>query len=374
MKYTLSLRSADFFKRKALLCLFLPPLFTQSSLHANNENHNTLLECQITDPFYQKNSTTQHALDFISSGVGCFALTLIDSVGIVSSLMKSGHFNEEELSNQEKYKKPLAVKSALLSLCLCKVLTKNHGSYSFTELGKQLANHIGLVTMSFDGYGQLMANGVQIASGKTLDLDKYSNRSTVALSSVQFREKKVDPIMIETIKELQVKGTICDLGCGSGELLLKICKDTSLLGLGLDLSEDAVEIAKNKTVGFPNISIEKGDATDLQGVWEDVQILVQTFMTHNIFPDEKFIESLRAYRRNFPNLKHFLVVDIVAPEEDFATYMPAYDYIHGLLGVETRQYDRFTSLFTKAGYTISKTIAIDMPNTYFWILSPIDSE
>lgn len=387
IKYTVSLKSVNFFKRKVLPSLFLPSLFVQSPLnasssqiplHENNITQNftenyTFLEDPTTGPSCQKNSNSQHALDFISSGIGCFALALIDSVGIVSSLMRDGYFNEEELSNQEKYKKPLAVKSALLSLCLCKVLTKNHGFYSFTELGNQLAKHIGLVTMSFDGYGQLMAKGVPIASGEVHDPDKYSNRSAIALSSIQFREK-VDPIMIGTIKELQLKGTICDLGCGSGELLLKICRDTSLPGLGLDLSEDVVEIAKNKTANFPSISIEKGDATDLQGAWEDVQVLIQTFMTHNIFPDEKFIDSLSAYRRNFPNLKYFLVVDIVAPEDNFASYMPAYDYIHGLLGVETRQYDRFTSLFTKAGYTISKTIAIDMPNTYFWILRPIDPQ
>jgi hypothetical protein len=317
-----------------------------------------------------KNSETQLAFDFVSAGVGCFALTLIESVGIVSSLIDNEFFDEEELSNRKKYKKPAAIKAALLSLCVCKVLSKSKGQYFFTALGKQLAKHIGLVTMIYDGYGKLMATGVSIALGKVSRPEKYINFASIALSSIQFGEEKVDPIVSEVVKKIKMKGTICDLGCGTAYRLLKLCQETSLPGLGLDADEAVVKIAKSKTEKYPCINIEKADVANLEGIWEDVQILMQSFMTHDIFPDVKLVESLRSYRKNFPNLQYFLIIDIVAPEDNFDSHMPAYDYVHGLIGIETRRYDRFTSLFEKAGYEIFNEVPIDLPNTYLWVLRP----
>lgn len=326
----------------------------------------SLLEQSI----FPTKDSAQCALDFVSTGIGCFALTLIESAGIVSSLIEHGYFDEKQLLNQKEFKNLPAIKSALLALCLSKVLVKNNKRYYFTELGNQLAGHIGLVTMVFNGYAKLMANGIPISQGKVKKPEKYLNGSAIALSSIQFGEK-VDPIVAETIKRLRLKGTICDLGCGSANRLLNLCKMTSLPGLGLDSNNEAIRIAKERTTNYPAISIEKADGANLEGVWEDVQILMQSFMTHDIFPDEKFISSLNGYLKNFPNLKYFLVIDIVAPEDNLASHMPAYDYVHGLLGIETRQHDRFTSLFIKSGYKISQEIAIDMPNTYLWVLQPI---
>ena len=311
----------------------------------------------------------QGALDFISAGVGCFALTLIHSVGIVTSLLKRGYFSEDELKNYKKFKNLLAIRAALLSLCLCNILTKKEEKYFLTHLGTQLVDHIGLVTMVFDGYGKLMANGVPIAFNKIKKPEKYLKGSAIALSSIQFGEK-IDPVMTEVIKKLRLKGTICDVGCGSADRLLRLCKETSLPGLGLDSCQEAVAIARKAAKVHQNINIEYGNALNLEGIWEDVQLLMQCFMTHDIFPDDQFIESLSSYRKNFPNLKYFLIIDIVAPEDSFASHMPAYDYVHGLLGIETRKHERFTSLFLKAGYKIVEEVSIDMPNTYLWVLKP----
>jgi len=314
-------------------------------------------------------SSAQGALDFVSTGVGCFALTLVHSVGIVTSLVKNGCFCEGELKNRKKFKNSAAIKAALLALCLCNVLIKREEKYFLTQLGIQLVNHIGLVTMVFNGYGELMAKSVPIAFDKVQQPEKYLNGAAIALSSIQFGEK-VDPVVVDIIKKLKLKGTICDIGCGSADRLLRLCKATSLPGLGLDSSHEAVAIAKKAAEKHQNIHIEHANAAKLESVWEDVQLIMQCFMTHDIFPDEQFIKSLSAYHNNFPNLKYFLVIDIIAPADSFESHMPAYDYVHGLLGIETRQYDRFTSLFLRAGYKIAKEVLIDMPNTYLWVLKP----
>ena len=130
----------------------------------------------------------QGALNFVSIGVGCFALTLVQSVGIVTSLVESGYFSEDELKNKKKFKNLPAIRAALLSLCLCNVLVKKGAKYFLTPLGIQLADHIGLVTMVFDGYGELMAKGVPIAFDKVKKPEKYLKGAAIALSSLQVGE------------------------------------------------------------------------------------------------------------------------------------------------------------------------------------------
>lgn len=311
----------------------------------------------------------QGALNFISTGVGCFALTLVHRVGIVNSLLENGHFNEEELEDREKFKNLTAIKGALLSLCVCHVLARKGNKYFLTHLGMQLIDHIGLVTILFDGYSEMLAKGVSIAFNQIRQPEKYINGSTVALSSIQFGEK-IDPLVAEVVKELGIEGTLCDIGCGSANRLLKLCQATSLPGLGLESNYEAIAIARRAVEKHPHLHIEYGNAIKLWGVWEEVQLLMQCFMTHDIFPDDQFVESLSSYRKNFPKLEYFLVVDIVAPEDSLKSHMPGYDYVHGLLGIETRKYERFTSLFLQAGYKIIREISAEMPNTYLWVLRP----
>lgn len=317
-----------------------------------------------------KIAPVKKALEFVSAGVGCFALTLVHSVGIITSLIENGYFSEGELNNSRKFKNLLAIKSALLSLCLCHILTKKDSTYFLTPLGKQLANHIGLVRMAFNGYGELMAKGIPVAFNEIQRREKYQNGAAIALASIQFGEK-ADPVIMDVIKKLRLTGTICDIGCGSADRLLKICQETSLPGLGLDASRKALAIARRATQKHKNIRIEYANAVKLEGVWEDVQLIMQCFMTHNIIPNEQFIKSLSSYRKNFPNLKYFLILDIVAPEDSFESHMPGYDYTLGLLGIETRKYGQFNMLFVKSGYKIVKKITIDMPNTYLWVLMPV---
>lgn len=315
-----------------------------------------------------QNNTREKALAFVSAGVGCFAFTLLQSVGIITSFQENGFFDEKELI-KKRFKNLTAVRAALLSLCLCKAIIKRNSSYFLTDLGIQLVNHVGLITMVFDGYGELMAKGVSIAFDEIQNPGKYLKGGSIAVSSIQFSEE-LDPIIVDVIKKLKIKGTICDVGCGSANHLLKLHNATSLPGLGLDSSLEAVKIAKKATKKYPAIKIELANALNLEKVWDDVELLMQSFMTHDLFPDNHFVNSLKAYHKNFPNLKYFLIVDIVAPEDSLVSHMPAFDYVHGLLGIETRKHERFTSLFSKAGYKIVKEISVDMPNTYLWVLKP----
>lgn len=312
----------------------------------------------------------EQVMGFISAGIGCHAFTVIDALGILSKLLENGFFPEKDLLNTEQYPNTPAIKSALLSLCCCNILEKKGKNYFLSELGQQLSEQTGLIKMLFDGYGELFAQGIPLALEKNTSPEKYMNGASIAEASIQFGEHTVDPLVTYIISKMKLTGTICDLGCGTADRLLKVCNATSLPGLGLDINSEAIRLAKELTQNNPLIQVEKADVSNLDGVWEDVQLAMQSFMTHDIYPDQNCIDMLRSYKSNFPCMKYLLIIDITAPEDDLSSFMPGYDYVHGLQSIETRQHKRTVELFKKAGYVVFEEISIDMPNTYLWILRP----
>lgn len=303
--------------------------------------------------------------DFVSAGIACHAFALVDRIGILDVFKTKGFFDLKELGH---YKNPPAIKAALNSLKVADILEREHSRYFLTKLGQQLVKERGLITMLFDGYSPLMANQLDIAEGKVPEPSKYINGSSVALSSIQFGEE-VDSLIIETVKGLKPKRTICDLGCGTADRLVKVCGATGLPGLGLDDHAGTLRLASLMTKNYPQISVEKGDVSHLKGVWEDVEILMQSFMLHDIDPEVEAVQMLKSYKDHFPHFKYLIVVDIVAIEDNSQEHMPGFDYVHGLQSIEPRKYQETLSLFHKAGYKIKKEVQIGMPNTYLWVLA-----
>ena len=69
------------------------------------------------------------------------------------------------------------------------------------------------------------------------------------------------PWVIENMKKLGVK-KVADLGCGSADVLISLCEeDKNLMGVGVDISNDALKEAKKRInkKGFDNrISFSSG--------------------------------------------------------------------------------------------------------------------
>jgi hypothetical protein len=299
---------------------------------------------------HSRETLTAH--DFVSIGIACNAFTLIDRKGILDQLLTQGSYDSKAASP--------AIKAALLSLRLANALIQENSKFYLTNLGHQLAQARGLITMLFEGYGRLMAQQKDNLASPS----KYINGAAIALASIQFGKEHIDPLVVETIHNLKPRRTICDLGCGTADRLVKVCQTLQVPGLGLDNHPEALKLFKN----HPLISIEQADVSHLKGVWEDVEILMQSFMAHDIAVDDDCIAMLKSYTQHFPNFKYLIIVDIVAPEDDSSSHMPGFDYIHGLQGIETRKYNHMISLFEKAGYQIVQEHHTGMPNTYLWLL------
>jgi len=310
------------------------------------------------------------ALNFVAAGIGCNAFTLLDRTKIIDKLITKQKINRNSI-NKKHYKNPAAIIMALVTLEKLNVLKRQGNYFLLTLFGNRLVHYRGLITMLFEGYGDLLSHQIKIQNGALTHIQRLINGESIALSSIQFGEEKIDPLVLSRIKKYKIKNTICDLGCGTGEKLIKIVKSSKLKALGIEYNNKAIKVAKSKVKRIKNITIVKGDITKLEKVWYDVELLTQFFVMHDFTPTKKCLKILNSLLKVFPNVQYFFYVDIVSPSQTKDSIMPGFDYVHRLQGIVPRTYEETIKMFNVSKFQLIEEIPIKtMPNTFFWILAP----
>ena len=312
------------------------------------------------------NTKTLGPIDYLSIGVGCHCLMAIYSAGLFDALVEGRKISHSKLSI---YGKETVLRAALITLEKSGVVSCKEGEFTITDLGKEIAKYIGLFTVFFDGYAGLIAQECSAATGGAVDSATVFRGSQISKASVAISQKMIDPLLIQEILDLGVRGTICDLGCGYASMLSTICQNTGNPGLGFDQEATVIAETKNRLEGT-DITVEVGDIFHLEGVWEDVVMLMQCHVLHDVTPNERCASVLNSYLKNFPNLKCFFYIDTVAPSTTKNEILPGFDYVHGLLNIPTRNYEETMEMFRTSAYQIMKEIPLEIPNTFIWILVP----
>ncbi|MFX0037633.1 MAG: class I SAM-dependent methyltransferase [Candidatus Hermodarchaeota archaeon] len=109
--------------------------------------------------------------------------------------------------------------------------------------------------------------------------------------------------VVSTIKKLNPTGTLVDVGCGSGNLIIQISKRFSNLDLiGVDLSEEIIKTAikrVEKNGVIEKIKFEIGSVEKLPFLDDSIDFIVSTLSLHHWSdPLTSFKEIYRVLRRN----------------------------------------------------------------------------
>ena len=316
----------------------------------------------------EKDDLEAASFQFLSYSIAAHALCLIFDSGILNILLTKDNFKEESIKN---FNNPSLIKTALFTLMGANIVSWDNKCFYITKFGRSVAKKIGFITLPLTGYRKLLSKQAELLenpnSFKLSDIDFAS----IALSSIDFGSENLDPVLIEVFKQIKPKGTICDLGCGTGEKLVRICQTTNSPGLGIELSNSVIKESKKFTKKIPQIEIIKGNILSLNGIWEDVTVSMISFVLHDIKTKKECAEILHSYQNHFPRMQYLLVIDIVSPSETLTSIMPGFDYVHGLQGLTPRNYEETIETFKKAKYEILEELEIkNMPNTFIWILEP----
>lgn len=314
----------------------------------------------------KQRSFQKESLQFIGHGIGCNCLIYLYEAGLLNQLNCNNLLNEQEI---QQHPQSIPILSALRTLIYCKAVEKENGAFKLTSLGNELCSQIGLLRVLFDGYGNLMSHHKELAAGEIEDPKKLLRGPSISNAAVQLAASAFDSLILEEFKHLKFSGTICDLGCGLGRMLLKICELTNNPGLGFDNESKVVEQAQKMLQNTP-VSVERGNITQLNGVWEDVVILLQCHVFHD-FESKTCVKIMNSFLGNFPNLKYFYFLDTVAASSDSIEMLPGFDYVHGLLGISPRTYEETLKMFDSSKYNVVKEVKVArLPNTFLWVLTP----
>ncbi|NGX56359.1 MAG: Phenylpyruvate C(3)-methyltransferase [Candidatus Anoxychlamydiales bacterium] len=324
------------------------------------------LKTDITSPNHNQVSLEKSFINFVSYGIAAQALCFIEEIGILKILLNEGKIGKEEI---KKFTNISLVTSTLFTLMGADIVLWDGNDFYLTIFGKHIAKKIGFITLPLKGYEKLISKQKKLLNNPNSFVETDINYSTVALSSISFGSEDLDPLLINIFKKLNYNGTICDLGCGTGEKLVRICKSTNSYGLGIEKNKDVVKESKKFIKNFSKVEIIKEDILKLSGVWEDVTIALASFVLHDIQSQKNTSKLLHSYKTHFPRMKFLIIVDIVSPSKKIPTIMPGFDYVHGLQGFIPRNYEETIEVFENANYKVFQEIKVpNMPNTFIWIL------
>lgn len=302
-------------------------------------------------------------ISVLSHGVSCFAVCLLEKLNIWRKL-KKGYRYPNRLSKHAC----VAVHSALQSLLHDGIVCCKNSSYRLTPLGHEIDERMGLFLMFFDGYRQLISNQEQICRGN-MRPDELVDGAAIAAASIKFSKNSSEPALLKEISALKPK-TVCDLGCGSGSNLAKICNKLKINGLGIDYNAESLRLSSSLFGKNSLIKFVQDDISHIQRSYPGVEALLIDFVLHDFVPEQHCVRLLNSLLNTFPDMKHLLITDIAAPSKDFPHALPGFDYVHGLLEIPTRTYPEIKRVFSKSMYKLQKEVSLKLPNTFLWVLSP----
>lgn len=263
------------------------------------------------------------------------------------------------------------------------IFSEADSGIELTDLGASLKENVGFFVWMVGGYGEFFRNHAphrQAAESPALPM---VNGREVALGSRQANKAFMWDTILDTISDLEVS-KVADLGCGSGGAILDICTNLpSVRGIGIDINEMAIE------AGMKNIAssgmrdriqlycynvLDALNGEVKQKVFNDVDTVLSFMMMHDLFNIEAPEIVLRKIAETFPNAKKFLFADTFLSNcgpDRHATQMFSYgfEFVHHFMNIKLFRKSDYETAFSSAGYRIEKTIYLDVPSTYLFVLN-----
>ncbi|MEV6766569.1 class I SAM-dependent methyltransferase [Streptomyces sp. NPDC051105] len=235
------------------------------------------------------------------------------------------------------------------------------------------------------GCGELFSTAPDVAHEDQRSGDFYHrDMRAVAIGSRLIGEEEVEKLFDAVLADLDL-GKVADLGCGSGQRLIRIAGNhTGVHGVGVDISGAAVQLAA-ESVGeaglADRITVLKGDALALEPLPEfaDVDTITCVFMGHDFWPYESCVRTLRGLRTAFPAAERLFICDVVRttelPGPDTTIFTLGFEAIHALMGDYLPTYDQWQEAFTESGWNCTAVHPTTTPpNGYLFELVPATAE
>ncbi|MGW0505773.1 class I SAM-dependent methyltransferase [Micromonospora sp. NPDC003241] len=222
------------------------------------------------------------------------------------------------------------------------------------------------------GCGELFSIAPDVAAPEQRVGDFYHrDMRAVAIGSRLIGDSEVEPLFDEIVTGLDF-AAIADLGCGSGQRLIRIAqRDPSVSAVGVDIARGSVELAEKSVADAGlegRVHIVQGDVLNLEPteVFADVEVVTCVFMGHDFWPMQRCVDGLANLRRAFPNVKRLMLCDVVrtpgpASPETTTIFTLGFELIHALMGVYIPSREEWLTAFEAAGWDLVRERHVAAP-------------
>lgn len=260
--------------------------------------------------------------------------------GVFDSLKKEKSLSSEEIATKNNLN-PFLLKGVLNFLYHSdKILSKKKEKFSFTKFGLDNLFTDALLTMSFGAVGAyscILTELVPSLRNENKYGVDYIRPGDLIAKGSYYTGRKNYPWVVENMKKLGIK-KVADLGCGSADVLISLCEqDKNLSGVGVDLSNKALEEAKERILikGLDKrISLVQGDLykpETFSKKLKDVDAFNAIMVMHEFLRDgkEKVTQMFKDMKKEFKG-KYFFLGEFDCVDDEEYQKMPYPDRIHFL--------------------------------------------
>ena len=223
---------------------------------------------------------------------------------------------------------------------------------ALTERGAAISSALvrGTLNLYLGGYGALLSELGPLLRKQQLVSDPALVRSQyhTGVGSEQMTCVNVVPAVLQTLARKGFRNVV-DLGCGAGGFLIQLAHiEPAIRGLGIDMSKDAIEEARNNArrfhiedrLGFVQAEIGPHPLPVEPHVLKEVEVITAMYLLHEFGRDgdDQIVEVFRQIRKALPGRLLLFVECFPADAQTLARIPPAtfsqldYLLIHPLSG------------------------------------------
>jgi phenylpyruvate C(3)-methyltransferase len=182
--------------------------------------------------------------------------------------------------------------------------------------------------------------------------------------------RHVDPAFYRIIAE---RGLVhgADLGCGSGERLIKLAgRDPRFRGIGVDIAAGARALARDEVAAAglsDRVIIVDGDAKRLayRPEYAEADFVCSFMMGHDLWPRHECLLSLKLIGDAFPNATDLIICDTYRSElpvtEPHPVFTLGFETAHAVMGQEIPTLGDWVDVFDEAGWHLADVIDFSLP-------------
>lgn len=274
--------------------------------------------------------------------LSCCMGALFD-VGFVEELEEKG---EVDLNNfaQRNRLSVYYLRAICDYLFILGILNRQGQHYFLSGKGMQMVKEAKGVFSLIYAYSPLFEELVPLLKEeKRYGQDVQRRGKYVAKGSAEMASYLPFPEARKMIERYRVK-RILDLGCGSADFLISTCSKGDFLGMGIDISEDAIEYARErvaKTGLNGRIKLSVGDIFNLGVLPEEfksAELITSMFVLHEFLYEgiQKVSTILEQIKIAFPN-RYLLILELCRRTPEDLRYKPSGIAEHHLFHALSKQ-------------------------------------